>query len=142
MRTSRAVQTIEGQISIYCDRDHDVEITIEDKNANTTIVVAKMSHTEFVSALGGLCNVNCSLEVGNLDVVGKVHECKKHEFALGPVEDIDYKNMEGIAKAKAQETAPDGWVADAYFNSQDSYFKRGGDLWARCVIRRWVDKDD
>ena len=38
----------------------------------------------------------------------------------------------------AQSHLSDGWIADAYFGSQNSFFKKDGKQYARATIRRWL----
>ena len=37
-----------------------------------------------------------------------------------------------------KKECPDGWTPDLHFSSQDSFFHKDYELWARTKIRRWV----
>jgi hypothetical protein len=77
----------------------------------------------------------CQFSVIGLEKIGKRHQHKTFEFPI-PV---------GRNKIKAREIVssicPEGWVPDKEFNSQDSFFIKDGEYWARTIIRRWVDID-
>ena len=53
---------------------------------------------------------------------------------------LQWKEKTEFAKANAQQWASDGWIADSYFNGQDSFFTKDGNEYARIHQRRWVQK--
>lgn len=52
-----------------------------------------------------------------------------------------WKTRKKAAADIADRVCPDGWIADHYFNSQNSFYYKDGQTWARTTIRRWVDKE-
>jgi hypothetical protein len=126
---------IEGKVTILCSEDK-VTIEFHDEDSNTTFAKATMNPEAFTAAIGRLYYVDADIEVRGLDRVGKVHETAQHEFEIGEGVGKDPVVLYGIAKA----TAPEGWTPDNYFGSQGSFFTRDGKRYARCTIRRWVEK--
>lgn len=125
-----------GQLTISCDRDYPVQIEFRDESSGERIRCT-VSHTGFVSALGRLACVECNIEYGKLDRIGKRMENKSFEFKIAD----EYRGLEN-AKARAakivEQACPRGWTPDKYFSSQNSFFIKGSEQWARCTIRRWV----
>lgn len=40
--------------------------------------------------------------------------------------------------ARALRACPSDWSIDTYFSSQNSFFKKGKNYYARTTIRRWI----
>ena len=123
---------------------HGARIEIHDDDANITLFSGEMSADSFLAALGRMSHVSFdSAELRGLDRVGKRHENKKHEFALG-LNSGEWRKDERLAALRLLDDGtagvPDGWVADRYFGSQGSFFEKDDIRWARCTIRRWIDK--
>lgn len=133
---------LEGQLTIMCNRDRPVEIEIVDKESGGRLAVVHVGHTQFVAALGRMGSCACTIEHGNLSKVGKIHESKRFEFPLTANKPITYKNREAVAKACVMDHCPEGWEPDNYYGSQDSFFEKDGEQWARTTIRRWVDRKE
>lgn len=132
---------IDGRVTILVDED-GATIEIQDNVANTTFCRIKMSNEQFMRCLGrGAYTKPDSLDVYGLDRVGKVHECKQFEFPMPIAAKIHWKNREELAIRKVKSDCPEGWYPDLYFNSQNSFFRKDDEDWARCIIRRYVDKD-
>ena len=128
---------IQGKITISLTRSDGVAvINLRDKNASIGFAEVEMTPLQFYKALSGLAGVDCDIELGGLDKLGKMMEHKYLEFKMPP---SDYHNREAIAIQEAINKCPkDGWIADGYFRSQNSFFRKDGEEWARCTIRRWV----
>jgi hypothetical protein len=126
---------LKGAITILVSRD-GISIEIEDRNANTTFLKVEMTPEEFTAAIGRQAYCDCTLEVRGLDRVGKKHECNTFEFTY------DDKNGKRPSDKElgeiAQSQLSDGWIAESYFGSQNSFFVQDGIKYARCTIRRYV----
>ena len=127
---------IEASLSILFNNGI-IELTIRDENAKIRFVHLSLTPDQFCNAaLGRLMNTQCEADVHNLDRVGLNHENSTHEFEIPKDFRYDTKKKNIIDLAK--KTCPDGWTADAYFGSQNSYFTKDGKDYARCTIRRWI----
>ena len=126
-----------GSITIRCDRDYPVEITIRDETSRCEFLTATISHQMFVAALGRLASVECDFEVGSLDRIGKTMEHKMLEFEIP---ESTWKDRKEVALARAHEECPEGWIPDSGFASQGSFFNLDGKNMARTTIRRWVEE--
>jgi len=134
---------LKGKLTIAKQHSHDgntIEISIEDEEAAIEFVEASLTLEQFAQAITGLGRVECDAEVRGLDKVGKRMELDTLEFPLRMKDDDYGTGRKKFATARAKEECPDGWTPDCYFNSQGSYFQRDGETWARCNVRRWVDK--
>lgn len=133
---------INGKLTISrwhsSDRD-TIHITFVDEDACIEFAEATLTPEQFALAITGTGHTDCDMEVRGLDRVGKKMEHDSLEFPLG-VTSYD-KNAKEVAAKKSREACPEGWKLDAYFGSQGSFFQRDGETWARCTIRRWVEKD-
>lgn len=126
---------LKGRISVRINREETI-IEIEDEKANVTFIKAILTPEQLSAALSRQMSVECEIEVKGLDKVGKTHENKRLEFEI-PNDLASSRNTEQL-HSLAQSILTDGWVADKYFGSQDSFFKKGGVQYARCTIRRYI----
>ena len=124
-----------AKISILVDGDK-TRIEIKDGDAAVTFIRVELTPEQLSKCLSRLSSVECKATVDNLEHVGKTHTCKRFEFPL--TDDVNYDNKKEIAKELAVSLCPDGWEPDLYFGSQDSFFTKGDEQWAKCTIRRWV----
>jgi phosphoribosylformylglycinamidine (FGAM) synthase PurS component len=125
---------LEGKISILINSEYTT-IEIADSKANTRFVSVKLTPEQLSAALSRQMSTECELTVLGLDKVGKIHENKSFEFEI-PEEMTNRKNRDDLHKL-AQSLLSDGWIAENYFASQDSFFRRGDKQYARCTIRRY-----
>ena len=115
-----------------------LNIEIYDRASTRQFIKIHMNPNEVTQALGRLCHTECEMaEVFSLDKVGKTMEHKKLRFRMP---ECDYKEREKVAIKLAEKNCPEGWESDNYFNSQDSFFKKGETTMAQTTIRRYVDK--
>lgn len=132
---------IKGRITILCSKD-GARIEINDENANVQFLQIQLSAEQFMACISRLSMVPCELEIQGMEKVGKQHENKKFEFELPDwYIKLPYRNREENHRQLAQvaqNQLTDGWVADDYFGSQDSFFKKEDKEWARVTIRRWL----
>jgi hypothetical protein len=132
---------MKGNITILVD-GKGARIEVEDESSGIQFLKINLSAEQFMACLGRLANVECEINTYGFDLVGKNQETANHEFKI-PAELYDrrYKEPDYFSKAAqelAQSQLTDGWIADSYFGSQGSFFKKDGEQWARVTIRRWV----
>lgn len=132
---------MKGNITILVD-GRGVTIEVKDESSGIRFLKINLSAEQFMAGLGRLANVECDMDVCGLDLIGKTRETGKHEFKI-PAELYNRRYKEqGYFNKTVQELAQsqlnDGWIADSYFGSQSSFFKKDGEQWARVTIRRWV----
>ena len=126
---------LEGRISVLINRD-GTTIEVEDENANARFLKITLTPEQLSAALSRQMAVECEIEVRGLEKIGKKHENKRFEFEI-PSDLANSRNENELQKL-AQSLLSDGWIAERYFSSQDSFFKKNGVQYARCTIRRWV----
>jgi hypothetical protein len=126
---------LEGKITVLISRD-ETKIMVKDPIANVTFLTVILTPEQLSEALSRQSHTDCEIEVFGLDKIGKKHENKTFEFEI-PCELASSKHEEELRKI-AQRQLVDGWTAQGYFGSQDSFFKKGdGKCYARCTIRKW-----
>lgn len=125
---------LKGKISILINREHTT-IEIEDDNANAMFLTIKLTPEQLSEALSRTMCVDCEIEVKGLEKVGKTHENKTFEFEI-PKELASSRNEIKLQEL-AQNLLTDGWLAEGYFSSQNSFFMKDNKQMARCTIRRW-----
>lgn len=131
------MRTLEGKISLYVSEE-GAELEIHCASSGCLIAKTKLSSETFCSILGRLSYVTCSVNVldsENIHLIGKNEKIESFEFKLP--EGTNYQNRKEIAYSEALKCVPDGWEPDEYFNSQGNFFKKDGEEWARCTIRKW-----
>lgn len=126
---------IKGQITIRISGD-GATIEIDDKNASTRILNITLTAEQLCKAMGRQAHVECDIEVGVLERVGKIHENKDFEFQIN--ESFASSKFSKELQQIAQSELTDGWIAETYFSSQNSFFKKDGKQFARVTIRRWI----
>lgn len=126
---------IRGAITMLINRDY-TEIQVEDRNASTTFITLRLTPEQLSAALSRQAFIECDVEVKNLDKVGKTMEHKEFEFPL-PKNLDSHRDRKPIAEY-CQSLLSDGWVADTGFSSQNTFFTKDEQKWARTIIRRWV----
>lgn len=133
---------IHGKLTIsrwHSTENDTIHITFMDKDACIEFAEATLTPERFALAITGTGRVECDIEVHGLDRVGRKMEIDSMEFPLG-IKGYSSQAKEAAIK-KSKKICPQGWTPDTYFGSQGSFFQRDGKAWARCTIRRWVEKD-
>lgn len=122
---------IKGSISLLINRD---ETTIELRDVDASVTFAKVTLTpeQLSTALSRLMYVPCIINISQIDKIGKIHENRSFVFEIPK----DLRDDEKLQKI-AQGLLTDGWVAENYFGSQNSFFQRDGKYFATVTIRRW-----
>lgn len=113
-------------------------IELYDKVANVQFVKIELTPEQLSMALSRQAYTPCKTEVMNTDVLGKEVEIESLVFEI-PYEIASSTHSDKL-HAIATELLKDGWVADSYFGSQNTFTQSGGKSYARCTIRRWNDK--
>ncbi len=132
--------SIDAQVTILCTGDK-VEMWVEDKDSHNQFLELEMSAEAFTAALGRLAARPAKAIVRGLDKIGTAQEIKTWEFQVTDITyDSFYHERLGLAEAIAKQDCPEGWEPDMGFNSQNSFFRKGEEEWARTTIRRWVPK--
>ena len=126
---------LEGKISILINPDATT-IEVEDENANTRFLTITLTPEQLSAALSRQMAIECEIEVKGLEKIGKKHENKSFEFEIPS--DLASSRNENELQKLAQSLLNDGWIAESYFSSQNSFFKKDGVQYARCTIRRWI----
>lgn len=130
---------IEGRFTLLVN-DGNCFIEVKDHEAGITFLKIQLDADEYMRVLSRQAPVECVLDIVGVDKIGKKIEVDRFEFkAFRP---IDFHNKIEEYQTQLQELAQsqlkDGWIADRYFGSQDSFFQKDGEQWARATIRRWV----
>ena len=128
---------LKGKITILIGRD-STTIKVEDDVSNTNFLEIKLTPDQLSSALSRLAYTDCDLKVNGLDKIGKKHENKTFEFEIP--KGLAYSREAGTEQLRelAQSQLSDGWIAEGYFGSKNSFFEKDGKQYARCIIRRWI----
>ena len=126
---------LEGKISILINPDKTT-IKIEDYNANIRFLQIELTPEQLSAVLSRQSSVKCQIDVNGIDRIGKKHENKYFEFIIP--KELSSSSKVNELHDLAQSLLSDGWIADKYFSSQNSFFKKDEFQYARCTIRRWV----
>lgn len=123
-----------------------MEVSLMDNNSRIEFARAKLSMEQFAEAITGLGHVPCEIKYRDLENVGKKKEKKPLIF---PIPEDNRYSPQIWAENHAQKFADEGWTADIYFNSQNSFFSmpaspddfnHGTIKMARTIQFRYVDE--
>ena len=129
---------INAQITLLVKQE-GVIIEIRDQDAGEIFLELGLTPEQFCQALARRWRVPCeSAQVQGLEKIGKRQEYRSFEFPLPVAEGMILPDRKINAMAEVRRLCPPGWQPDEYFDSQDSFFRREGQQWARTMIRRWV----
>jgi len=133
---------MKGNITIsrpsYGDGRENIVISIRDRDSGERFCEVNIDYKSFTKLITGQSEIDCELNVKNLERVGKKRENDTINFPF----DETYSNERNeLASEKAKEYTPEGWTCDNYFGSQTSFFRKDGVDYARATIRRWIDKE-
>lgn len=126
---------LQGKITFLISTD-GATIEIEDDKANTTFVKVNLTPSQLMACLSRQGYVDCELFVSGLDRVGKTHENMEYTFEIP--EKLNNSSHQDELQKIAQSQLTDGWIAEGYFGSQNSFCRKDGKQYARCIIRRYV----
>jgi len=131
-----------GNLTISRPQGRGPEVmTIRVNDAASRVCVCEVSIglAEFIKCLTGLAHTEMEFNHGDLSKVGKKMEHRKISVKI---KDYDFSNRKEVATKAALENTPEGWEPDCYFSSQDSFYTKDGEDYARCMIRRWVNETE
>ena len=129
------------RITLLVNEDK-ISIRVRDDDAATTFLELSLTPEQFAQALSRQVGVRCdSGEVYHPYRLGKLQENKRFTFPL-PKDPVAYGKRAEVAYIAALEHCPEGWTPDKYFGSQGSFYTKDEEPWARCTIRRWVERED
>ncbi len=133
---------IKGKISILIGSDRTT-IKLFDEDAYVTFASVTLTPEQLSEALSRLANTECELELKGLDKLGKKMEHKQFVFEVpGQQSSWQLRNFEeltGVAQS-ILDNENEGWICEGYFGARDSFFEKDGKKYARCIVRRWVNK--
>lgn len=119
----------------YGDDRKKISIEVKDSNSNVRFLDVEIDLDLFAAALTGLNDQKCDIKVKKLDLVGKTVERDNIEFKLP---ECNFSNRKEAAKVECNLIVVDGWVLNDNFSSQNSFFQKGGNDWARARLIRWI----
>lgn len=129
---------MKGKITILINRD-STTIELADEKSGVRFVEITLTPEQLSAALSRISMTDCEFITRGLDVIGKRHEWETFEFMIP--ENVLVLDKSGYAERLANHAntlLSDGWEAEGYFGSQNSFFTKDGKNWARCTIRRYV----
>lgn len=125
-----------AKISILINRDYTT-IELIDSDSSTTFATAILTPEQLSSALSRMVYTDCNIEVSELGRVGKKMEHKYLEFPIN-AQGIYGNDRVKIASETSKQFIPEGWISDDYYSSQQSFFTKDNQQYARVIIRRYI----
>jgi hypothetical protein len=126
---------IDARLSFIINTD-STEIEIQDYDANIILAKIILTPEQLSKILSRNGSVKCECITGDISLIGKTHENKWFEFEIkSNEEDLAQQCELALIEQNMSE-----WKADHYYNSQNTFFKKGGKNYARTIIRRWINK--
>lgn len=119
---------------IFSTGEKKLSISITDRKSSSLIFEAYFPLDQLAEMLLGV-GARGEGKVYTGDHIGKQLKVDKITF---PIPDCDYGERKAIAIKEAEKYTPEGWVADQYYGSQDSFYQQDGQYWARVNIRTYV----
>jgi len=115
-----------------------ISISLVDEDSRIQFVDVEIKYSDFAQLITGLSYVPCEVECRGLENIGKKKVVKSFEFMIS--DNNDWSNQKEKAIELADKVCPEGWKISKYFGSQDSFFTKDGQRWARTHIMKWVGK--
>tara|TARA_R110000772_G_scaffold249530_2_gene363908 strand:+ start:60663 stop:61079 length:417 start_codon:yes stop_codon:yes gene_type:complete len=125
------------RISKVSGSEEYISVAVRDNDAGIEFLELKVDFKSFAKCITS-GSVKCEAEIKGLDKIGKVQEIKRIEFKVKS--DKFHDKEKAIEQARKYNNA--GWIAEEYFSSQDSFFSKGGENWARTILRRHTAKNE
>jgi hypothetical protein len=129
-------KSINIQITVTATYEDSIRISLYDTDSCLTFIEMELTREQFINATMnrlGNCDVETAV-VRSLELVGKKREGDTMEFKLPD----GTGNQHDRAVEEAMRICPDGWEPATSFSSQESFFTKNGERWARTPIVRWV----
>lgn len=122
------MKNLSGKMTIsrpsYGSGEEWIEISLTDNLSRTEFVIARVSYEDFTKAITGQGDLPVEFDA-NLKNVGLKIETKELVFLLP---DGLVGGSEAAEKV-CQKFASEGWIANTYFNSQNSIRKHNDGFW-------------
>lgn len=123
----------------YNDGRKCIKIQVEDEGSSTCFLEIEIDLAGFTEAITGRSSIDFKMEVHNLKNVGKVIERSQIVFLIP---DCNISKRKALAIEEAKKHTPEGWIASTYYSSQDSFFYKDSETWARTQIIRYVERSN
>lgn len=115
-------------------------IEIRDNDSVTTFCRVELNPNQLSSALSRVGHTPCKVSVYELDRIGKQHQNEDFVFEI-PEHLRGSQHSEKLfelCKIKLAVAGKSDYTPDDYFASQNSFFTKEGQSYARTTIRRWI----
>jgi hypothetical protein len=122
-----------AQITLLFNED-GMSIEVFDKKASLPIFEIVLDKDKTLQVLSRYARTYCDMKTYNLDKIGKKMKMATLYVNLG--NNVSWHDRED-AKEKILKSTPEGWEADLFLNSQETFFQFEGDSWVQTTIRRW-----
>ena len=126
----------DGRITMLASKN-GMTIELHDNEAAICFAEIKLNPVQLSQALSQLYHTKCKIDLLLSDRIGKKMENKTFEFEI-PNDIGCGKNRKAVIIQTAKHKCPIGWTPDEEFSSQDSFFSKNGQHYAKTTIRRWV----
>lgn len=115
--------------------DDGMRLEVLDKTSQQTFLYVQVPADQISKMLSRLCSIPCRFGLHAVERVGLQQEYKTFAF---PMPAATYTNQKEVAIETVRKLCPEGWVADEYFDRQNSFYRDGTVEMARTMIRRYV----
>lgn len=127
------------KITLLVNQDQTT-IEIYDESSCYTFIDITLTPEQLSSALSRLARTECSVEVNNLDHVGKQRIMEPLIFEI-PL-DLMLKSNNPRIYDIALKNTPIGYTPSSYFSSKDTFFEKDGKCYVRTKMFKWIDDID
>lgn len=130
-----------GNITFLINEE-GAELDIQDEISREHVIKIRLTASDLCAIMGRHAYHPCNIEYGNLERVGKKLVVDQLVFEVNKWF-YNYRKEEDLAELNelADKACPEGWIADRYYGSQNSFFTVGEKHYARVTIRKWVSPD-
>lgn len=133
---------LKGRLTIsrptYSDGRKLISIKVEDDKSDLEFLEVLISYESFTRAITGQGFIEVGFILKGRENIGKTKETKDLVFEVP--ESSKYSARDYASKV-SQDFADEGWIADKYFNSQNSIRTFSGKTYAHGRQYRFVDEE-
>ncbi len=129
------MKIIDAAITILVNEE-TTTIELHDKTSGLQFARIQLTPAQFSRALGRGAYTSCQIDVCGLQHLNKNMVIEKLEFPFDS-SNVKWEKRQTEASKAVIPFIPEGWEADNYFGSKDSFFEKDGVKYARCTIRKW-----
>lgn len=115
-----------------------MSISITDVASGIKFTNVSVSLQQFIEALTGLSEVDCTHETRNTEYIGKYYVSERRTITA-PRLGYDKKTYEAWLISNAQE---EGWILDSYLGSQSSITYKDDSAILNYIVFKYVDHVD